>query len=129
MRQIGRTTALGLMFVATGVAVIASEAVRQEARAQAVVDIKARIVAINIPGASAIAQIGPFVKGGTLSPGNNCTNPSPIPTKFPGSTLPRNVLDPNRILVASSSNFGASLATGVGQQGSFLSIDPTGMAF
>ena len=31
--------------------------------------------------------------------------------------------DPHRILVGSRSNFGAPLAIGVGQQGSFLSID------
>ena len=30
------------------------------------------------------------------------------------------VLDPNRILVGSRSNFGARLAPGVGQEGSFL---------
>jgi hypothetical protein len=36
------------------------------------------------------------------------------------------VPDPNRILVGSRSNFGAPLAIGVGRQGSFLSIDPTG---
>jgi hypothetical protein len=36
------------------------------------------------------------------------------------------VLDQNRILVGSPSNFGAPLALEVGQQGSFLSIDPSG---
>jgi hypothetical protein len=34
------------------------------------------------------------------------------------------VLDPKRILVGSRSNFGAPLAVGAGQEGSFLSIDP-----
>jgi hypothetical protein len=34
-------------------------------------------------------------------------------------------LDPNRILVGTSSNFGAPLAIGVGQEGAFLSIDPS----
>jgi hypothetical protein len=38
------------------------------------------------------------------------------------------VLDPNRILVGSRSNFGAPLALEVGQEGSFLSIDPSGPA-
>jgi hypothetical protein len=38
------------------------------------------------------------------------------------------VLDPKRILVGSRSNFGAPLAVGVGQEGSFLSIDPSGPA-
>jgi hypothetical protein len=117
------------MFVATGVAVIASVAVRQEAQAQAVVDIKASVVATNIPGASAIAQIGQFVlpMAGYLEPGH-CTNPSPIPTKFAplGYTLPGAVLDPNRLLVGSTSNFGAPLPASGGQQGSFLSIDPKG---
>ena len=35
------------------------------------------------------------------------------------------MLGPNRILVGSRSNFGAPLASGVGQEGSFLSIDPS----
>jgi hypothetical protein len=136
MRQIARTTALGLMFVATGVAVIASEAVRQEAWAQAVVDIKARVVAINIPGASAVAQIGEFLTGGTLTPAGalapgdpqKCANPGPIPSKFPGYIEPNTnaMLDPTRLLVGSASNFGAPLAIGVGKEGSFLSIDPSG---
>jgi len=123
MKQIGRTISLGLMFVATGSAFLASAAVRQGAWAQAVADISASVVAIHIPGASAIAQIGTFVNGGVLAPGG-CANPSPIPTKFPGYTQPGQVLDPNRILVGSTSNFGAPLAVGVGQRGSFLSIDP-----
>jgi len=38
---------------------------------------------------------------------------------------PGHVLDPNRILVGSQSNFGAPLALNVGQEGSFLSIDPS----
>jgi hypothetical protein len=36
------------------------------------------------------------------------------------------MLDSKRILVGSRSNFGAPLAVGVGQEGSFLSIDPSG---
>jgi hypothetical protein len=136
MRQIGKTTALGLMFVATGVAVIASEAVRQEARAEVVVGINARVVAINIPGASAVAQIGKFLTGGTLTPAGapapgdpiKCANPGPIPNKFPGYIQPdaNAMLDPTRLLVGSASNFGAPLAIGVDREGSFLSIDPSG---
>jgi hypothetical protein len=38
------------------------------------------------------------------------------------------VLDPSRILVGSQSNFGAPPLTGVGQEGSFLSIDPNSSA-
>jgi hypothetical protein len=91
---------------------------------QAIQSLNARVVAINIPGASAIAQIGMFLTD-TLIGG--CPNPSPIPTNFLKDTLPGAVLDPNRILVGSQSNFGAPLAIdNVGQEGSFLSIDPTG---
>ena len=38
------------------------------------------------------------------------------------------MLDQSRILVGSQSNFGAPLAIGVGAEGSFLSIDPSGAA-
>ena len=129
MRQISRPTALAIMAVALGIATLDEEAVWRAARAGGTQGINARIVAVNIPGASAIAQIGTFVNGGTLDPspiGKPCANPSPIPTKFPGYTGQGAVLDPNRILVGSRSNFGAPRAIGVGQEGSFLSIDPSG---
>jgi hypothetical protein len=115
------------MVLATGISLLASEAAWREARAQVVLNIAAGVVAVNIPGASAIAQIGTFVNdpNQTLTPGN-CLNPSPIPKKFLGFTKPGAVLDPNRLLVGSSSNFGAQLAAGVGQEGSLLSIDPSG---
>jgi hypothetical protein len=63
MRQI-RTTAFGMLVVATGIMALVSEGRWQEARAQAVADINARVVAMNIPGASAIAQVGLFLAGG-----------------------------------------------------------------
>jgi hypothetical protein len=55
-----------------------------------------------------------------------CSNP--IPTKFPSFILPGAILDPVRLLVGSRSNFGAPPAIGVGAEGSFLSIDPSGHA-
>jgi hypothetical protein len=88
---------------------------------QAITSINARVVAVNIPGASAISQVGTFL--------NNPAPPAcahPLPTLFPSFIQPGAVLDPNRILVGSQSNFGAPLATGVGMQGSFLSMDPSG---
>ena len=91
------------------------------ARAQATADIGARVIAVNIPGASAISQVGTFL--------NNPVPPAcahPIPTLFPSYIQPGAVLDPNRILVGSRSNFGAPLAIGAGRQGSFLSINPSG---
>ena len=118
MRHI-RTTAFGILVVATGITTLASEARWQEARAQAVKDINAHVVAINIPGASAIAQIGTF-----LNDPNACARP--IPTLFPTFIEKGAVLDPKRILVGSTSNFGAPLANGGSGEGSFLSIDPNG---
>jgi hypothetical protein len=107
----------GTMALAAGIVAVDGDAAWQAARAQSIINIDARVVAINIPGASAIAQVGTFLTGG-------CS--SPIPTKFLSSTLPGAILDPTRILVGSQSNFGAPLATEVGQPGSFLSIDPSG---
>lgn len=121
MRRICQIT-LGLVAIVSGII----EASWQEARAQAIINLPARVVAVNIPGASTIAQIGTFVNGGTLMPGG-CANPSPIPTKFTSYTLPGNMLDPTRLLVGSTSNFGAPRTMGVGQQGSFLSIDPSAL--
>jgi hypothetical protein len=130
MRQISRPTALGLMAVAAGIAALDGEAAWRAARADDIPGITARVVAVNIPGASAIAQVGTFVPpGGTLTPGPTpagCASPGPIPKNFSAYTLPGKVLDPNRILVGSRSNFGAPLPASGGLQGSFLSIDPSG---
>ena len=66
---------------------------------------------MNIPGASAVAQIGTFLN---VPPLGACANP--IPSKFPSYIQPGAVLDPNRILVGSTSNFGAPHAIGVGKE-------------
>jgi hypothetical protein len=65
------------------------------AQAQEVAHINAGIVAIDIPGAAAIAQVGTFLN---VPPQMACANP--IPSKFPAFIQPGVVLDPNRILVA-----------------------------
>jgi hypothetical protein len=84
---------------------------------------RARVVAVNIPGASAISQVGTF-----LDASQGACGGSPIPTHFPSYIISGAVADPNRILVGSQSNFGAPLLTGVGQEGSILSIDPNSPA-
>ena len=61
MKRIIRTIALGLLVVAA----LAGEERVAGARAQPVPGVNARVVATNIPGASAIAQVGTFVTGGT----------------------------------------------------------------
>jgi hypothetical protein len=73
-----------------------------------------RIVAVGIPGASAISPVGIFLAGGPIH-----DNPT-----FAAYTLPGRILDPMRILVGSRSNFGAPVANPGQQEGAFLSIDP-----
>ena len=107
----------GLLTIAAFVSCLLASA--QTAWAQAIQGIDAQIVAVNIPGASAISQVGTF-----LNASQGACGGSPIPTHFPSYTIPGAVADPSRILVGSKSNFGAPLLTGVGQEGSVLSIDP-----
>jgi len=125
-----RRTVLCISALAAAIAVFVGEATRAT-WAQAIPQISARVVAVNIPGASAIAQVGTFLSGLPTTPppayiSNGCKLPHPIPTNFANFIVPGAVLDQNRILVGSPSNFGAPLALEVGQQGSFLSIDPSG---
>lgn len=110
----------GIMALAAGITVADGDASWQAARAHGIANIRARVVAVNIPGASAISQVGTFLN---VPPPGACANP--IPSKFPSYIQPGAILDPVRLLVGSRSNFGAPLAVGVGREGSFLSIDPT----
>jgi hypothetical protein len=112
------------MTLAAAIAIVGGGAAWQAARAQSIPTVTARVVATNIPGASAISQVGTFLNNSAM-----CTAtiafPHPIPTSFPMFIQPGAVLDPNRILVGNRSNFGAPLAPEVGSAGSFLSIDPS----
>ena len=76
--------------------------------------LNARIVAVGIPGAGAVSAVGVFHPGG------------PIRDKpeFAAFTQAGRILDPVRVLVASSSNFGAPVARQGEAQGSVISIDP-----
>src|SRR5215469_3239508 len=78
--------------------------------------LEGHLVAVGIPRISAVAPVGTFLPGG------------PIPAKFGQYTQPGKILDPKRILVGSTSNFGEPLADRNQLPGSFLSIDPTGGA-
>jgi mono/diheme cytochrome c family protein len=78
--------------------------------------LSARVIAVGIPGAGAVASVGFFHPGG------------PIHDKpeFAVFTKPGRILDPKRILVASSSNFGAQRAMTDASEGAILSLDPDG---
>jgi hypothetical protein len=82
-----------------------------------IVPLSAQVVATGIPGAGAICQIGTFHLGGPFH-----DNPALSP-----ATLPGQILDGRRLLVASSSNFGAPRDRMMDQApGAILSIDPYG---
>jgi di-heme oxidoreductase (putative peroxidase) len=78
------------------------------------VPLTATVVATGIPGAGAIAQAGTFHKGGPFAPGG----------VLEAASHP--VLDRTRLLVASTSNFGAPLARPLEAPGSILSLDVSG---
>ncbi len=85
---------------------------------RAIPELPGRLVAAGIPGAGAVSAVGRFHPGG------------PIYDKpaFRTFTRPGAVLDPYRILVASTSNFGAPLTRNGQPPGAVLSIDPRGSA-
>jgi hypothetical protein len=74
--------------------------------------LEAQVLATGIPGAGALSPVGTFLPGG------------PIHDKrtFAAATDAGKVLDPTRLLVAGTSNFGAPLARGDWAQGSLLSL-------
>src|SRR5262245_9069182 len=82
------------------------------------ITVQAEVVATGIPGAGAIAQVGTFHLGGPFH-----DNPALSP-----STAPGEILDGKRLLVASSSNFGAPIGRADEAPGSILSIDLSGGA-
>ena len=75
----------------------------------------ARVIATGIPGAGAVAEVGDFLRG----------SPMHDNALFTPYAQPGKVLDPKRVLVASTSNFGAPLARRNEPEGSVLSIDPS----
>lgn len=109
MKQSNELTVLSIILVTAGITLLQGWTISQAAQTDHIRHLNSRIVAINMPGASAISQIGTFLN---VPPPGACANP--IPTKFPSYILPGAILDPSRILVGSRSNFGAPRAIGVG---------------
>ena len=124
MREIGIRAALRTIAIVTAATIAGAATGAEAVGASTAPGLHARVVAINIPSASAISQVGTFLYSGNSS--ELACGGSPIPTHFPSYIKPGAVLDPTRILVGSESNFGAPPLAGVGLQGSFLSIDPSG---
>jgi len=81
--------------------------------AEAALPLRARVVARGIPGAGAITQVGTHRAGGPL-------HDNPTLTAF---TAPGRILEPKRLLVAGTSNYGAALARPAEAPGTVLSID------
>ncbi|HEY6475260.1 MAG TPA: di-heme oxidoredictase family protein [Polyangia bacterium] len=75
--------------------------------------VHAQVVAQGIPGAGAITQVGTFRP-------NSPINSKPALAAF---AAPGQVLDPQRLLVASSSSFGATLSRPAEAPGAVLSLD------
>jgi hypothetical protein len=75
-----------------------------------------RIVAVAIPGAAGLSPVGTFHAGGPIH-----DNPA-----LAAYTEPHRILDPTRLLVVSSSNFGAPLALRDQPAGAVLSLDVSG---
>jgi hypothetical protein len=71
-----------------------------------------RLVATGVPGAGAIAPVGSFHPGGPIVDNRG----------FAAATRPGRVLDPTRLLVASTANFGEPRADGGAATGSILSL-------
>ena len=103
-----------LFFIST--LLLGSVALGADENAQRGGILKGRIVAVGIPGASAISPVGTFLPGGPIH-----DNPA-----LAAYTQPGRILDPMRILVGSTSNFGAPVADAAQREGSFLSLDPRG---
>src|SRR5450755_2778224 len=83
------------ILISIGLAAPVTAHEKSEARA-----LEGRIVAIGIPGVSAISVVGSFLAGGPI-------HDKPALSAF---TVPGAVLDPVRLLVASTSNFGETPA-------------------
>src|SRR5919199_3012667 len=114
-----RLAAAGFSAVALAVAGCSSAPVTtQQARVapRAASPLAGRVLAVGVPGAGAISPVGVFHPGG------------PIHDKpeFAAYTQPGRVLDAERLLVASTSNFGAPMALANQPAGAILSLSTDG---
>jgi hypothetical protein len=85
-----------------------------EANSRAIETLTGRLVAAGIPGVAAVSAVGTFHPGGPIND----------KSEFRAYTRSGSILDPERILVTSTSNFGAPIGSTNYPPGSTLSIDP-----
>jgi hypothetical protein len=113
MNRGARRTLTGLLLLTA-----LATAISFMADAQEPTELHGRLVAVGIPGAGAVAAVGTFHPGG------------PIQDKpaFRAYTAAGAILDPARLFVASSSNFGAPMGRAEQPAGAILSLDPRGSA-
>jgi hypothetical protein len=118
MKRIARRRAIAMFAAAVCVAAltVGGTAASVAADEGSAPFIEGRVIAVGIPDASAVSPVGTFLPGGPI-------HDNPVLAAF---TQPGRVLDPTRIMVGSSSNFGAQKANADQAEGSFLSIDPGG---
>jgi hypothetical protein len=79
-------------------------------------ELRGRLVAVGIPGIAGVAAVGTFHEGG----------PFHDKPAFRAFTEAGAILDPDRILVTSTSNFGAPIGHSSEPAGAVLSVDPRG---
>jgi hypothetical protein len=109
MKRLDMRNALILIAAVIGLAAVGSlDIVRAEGKEQS---LRGRIIAVGIPGASAISAVGTFLAGGPIH--DNLA--------FAAYTQPGRILDPVRILVGGRSNFGAPVANSDQYEG----VNPT----
>ena len=102
-----------ILFYATGVALGQKSGTSPHRDSTGV--LQARVIATGIPGAGAVSEVGDFLRGSPIH--DNAA--------FAAFAQPGKVLDPKRVLVASTSNFGAPMARPSDPEGAVLSIDPS----
>jgi hypothetical protein len=100
--------ALTTAAIAAGLATIGAPASSVADEPDGARSLDGRVVALGIPGASAISPVGTFLPGSPIN-----SNP-----QLAALTQPGRVLDPTRIVVGSRSNFGAPVARECGRPGS-----------
>src|SRR5262245_39385052 len=111
----GEATMRRLLVLAASVAVTWHSSLAQQSPSPEPA-LTARVVAVGIRGAGAVAPVGIFHPGG------------PIRDKpeFAAFTQPGRILEAKRVLVAGTSNYAAPRAQSDAPEGSVLSIDPDG---